>query len=127
MELKGKKNKTKNILYSFKYAFEGLFFALRHERNIKIESFVALLVIIAGFILKVSLNEWTILLICISMVISLELVNTSMEETVDLATDEINPGAKKSKDLAAGAVLFASLISAIIGIIIFLPKIIDLF
>ena len=81
-------------------------------------------VIIAGFLLKISIAEWIVCLILFAMVISLELINTAIEITVDIAMPKINEKAKFAKDISAGAVLFSAIISAIIGIIIFLPKII---
>ena len=80
------------------------------------------LVIIAGIVLKISAIEWIICLVLFGLVISLELVNTAIETTVDIAMPEINEKAKFAKDIAAGAVLFSAIISAIIGLIIFVPK-----
>jgi diacylglycerol kinase len=121
------KFKSKNLFYSFKYAFEGIVYGFKNTKNLRIDLLVAILVIVFGFILKVSLIEWCILLLCIAIVISLELVNTAIENSIDLATKDINPVAKIGKDVAAGAVMFFAIFSSIIGIIIFLPKIIDLF
>ena len=86
-----------------------------------------LIVIIAGIILKIALFEWIVCLLLFALVVSLELVNTAIETTVDIAMPEINEKAKYAKDIAAGAVLFSAIISAIIGLIIFLPKIINCF
>lgn len=116
------KNK-KNIINSFKYAFEGIFSGLKTERNLKIHFSIMILVIILGIILKISKVEWMICIILFGLVISLELVNTAIENTVDLITEEKNPKAKISKDVAAGAVLVSAISSFIIGLIIFIPKI----
>ena len=86
-----------------------------------------LIVIVAGFIFKISVMEWIVCLILFALVISLELINTAIETTVDIAMPEINEKAKYAKDIAAGAVLFSAIIAAIVGLIIFLPKIITLF
>ena len=85
-----------------------------------------LMVIIAGVILKINTTEWSIVLILCGLVISLELINTAIENAVDLVTEEYNEKAKNAKDIAAGAVLFSAIIAAIIGFIIFLPKIINI-
>lgn len=85
------------------------------------------LVIIGGIILHISLQEWITVLILFGLVISLELVNTAVESTVDLVTEEKRPLAKKAKDTAAGAVLVSAIAAAIIGLMIFVPKIIDFF
>ncbi|MCR4992131.1 MAG: diacylglycerol kinase family protein [Lachnospiraceae bacterium] len=118
-------NKTpkKNKLYkSFGYAFEGIGNTILHERNMQIHCMVTILVIIFGFILKISMIEWYVCLVLFALVMSLELVNTSMEAVVDLVTEERKPLAKKAKDAAAGAVLMSAIIAAILGGIIFFPK-----
>ena len=117
----------KRLINSFKYAFDGIFTALKTEQNIKIHIIIMILVIIFGIILNISKIEWIICIILFGFVISLELINTSIENTVDLITVEKNPKAKIAKDTAAGAVLIAAMTSAIIGLMIFIPKIILLF
>ena len=115
--------KEKNIINSFKYALEGIFTALKAEKNMKIHFLIIILVIVLGIILKISKAEWIICIILFGFVIALELVNTAIENTVDLITQEKNPKAKIAKDIAAGAVLIAAITAAIIGLIIFVPKI----
>ena len=115
------------IYKSFGYAFQGIWECIRDERNIRIHLTMTTLVVIGGIILHISLLEWIICLILFGLVISLELVNTAVESTVDLVTEEKRPLAKKAKDTAAGAVLVSAIFAAIIGIIIFVPKIIDFF
>ncbi len=117
----------KKIINSFKYAFEGIKSSLKTERNIKIHFSMMILVIVAGILLDISTYEWMICIILFGMVIGGELVNTAIEEVTDLVTTEINPKAKLAKDIAAGAVLIMAITSAIIGLIIFIPKIILLF
>ncbi|WP_026666217.1 diacylglycerol kinase family protein [Butyrivibrio sp. FC2001] len=118
-------NKTprKNKLYkSFGYAFEGIFNTIFYERNMQIHSLVTVLVVIFGIILKISLIEWFICMLLFAIVLSLELVNTAIEAVVDLVTEEKKPLAKKAKDAAAGAVLISAIFAAIMGGIIFFPK-----
>lgn len=117
----------KKILNSFKYAFSGIYLGIKEERNMKVHFLIIILVIIAGIYFKISMTEWIICILLFCLVISLELVNTAIEETVDLVTKEKNETAKIAKDVAAGAVLIGAITSAIIGIMIFLPKIIELF
>ena len=88
----------------------------------KIHCTVAVLVVIAGVILGLSVTEWCICLGLFGMVMSLELVNTAVESVVDLVTQERKPLAKIAKDTAAGAVLIAAIMAAIAGLIIFVPK-----
>lgn len=113
----------KKILKSFKYAFEGIKTGIKEEQNIKIHITIMVLVIIFGILFKISKAEWIICIILFSLVISMELINTAIENTVDLITKEKNEQAKIAKDVAAGAVLISAIASAIIGLIIFIPKI----
>ena len=87
----------------------------------KIHCTVAVLVVIAGLILGISVTEWCICLGLFGMVMALELVNTAVEAVVDLVTEERKPLAKIAKDTAAGAVLFTAIMAVIIGCIIFIP------
>lgn len=79
------------------------------------------------YIFKLSLTEWLVVVFTIGAVISLELVNTAIEAVVDLVTEEYHPLAKVAKDTAAASVFIIAIVAAIVGIIIFLPKIINLF
>lgn len=88
----------------------------------KIHCMVAALVVIVGLILGISVTEWCICLGLFGMVMALELVNTAVEAVVDLVTEERHPLAKIAKDTAAGAVLIAAIMAAIVGLIIFVPK-----
>ena len=117
------RKKRKKLRNSFKYAFEGIEEAWKTEQNLKIHFVIMALVIIAGFIFKISAMEWMVCLLLFAIVISLELINTAIETTVDIAMPEIHEKAKYAKDIAAGAVLFSAIISVIVGFIIFLPKI----
>ena len=116
----------KDPLYkSFGYAFQGIFNTIRTERNIKIHCAAAILVTIFGIWLQISKTEWMICFILIGLILALELVNTAVEATVDLFTEERKPLAKKAKDAAAGAVLIVAIFAAVIGILIFIPKLLD--
>ena len=118
------KMEKKDPLYrSFGYAFQGIFTCVRKERNMKIHCVSAVLVVIAGVILKISAIEWCICMVLFGLVMALEHVNTAVEAVVDMVTEEYHPLAKVAKDTAAGAVLIAAIMAAIAGGIIFLPKI----
>ena len=119
-------NKSKNVISSFKYAFQGMFSALKTERNLKIHVTIMILVIIAGIVLKISKIEWIICIILFGLVIGGEMFNSAIETVVDIAMPDINPKAKFAKDAAAGAVLVFEIASAIIGFMIFGPKLIAL-
>lgn len=115
----------KRLFNSFKYALNGIKNVFIREKNIKIHLLAMILVIIFGFSLNLDKYEWIVCVICFAMVIGAEMINTSIELSVDLAEPNINEKAKLAKDIAAGAVLFISICSAIIGCIIFIPKFIE--
>lgn len=119
--LKDKEDETK-LIFSFKYASEGIITTIKEERNMFIHFLIAIIVVITGVYVRLSLNEWFICLLLFALVFSLELINTAIENTVDLVATKKNKKAKMAKDAAAGAVLIAAIFASIIGIIIFLPK-----
>ncbi len=121
------KNKTKKILTSFKYAIEGIISSFKSEKNMKIHVMMVLLVTLSGFLLKISKFEWFICIILFGLVISAELFNTAIETVVDMVCPNKNEKAKLAKDVSAGAVLIVAISAAIIGCIIFIPKIINIF
>ena len=112
------------FLESVSHALDGIAYTASHERNFRIEIMAACLVTVFSYFLHVSVIEWCILLLTISLVLVLEMVNTAIERTVDLVTKDYYELAKNAKDVAAGAVLVASMFSVVLGILIFLPKII---
>ncbi len=112
---------------SFKFAFEGLRAEFIKGRNFKIQIACGILVIIFGLVFKLNSNEWVGVMLVINLVLILELINTSLEQIVDLVSPEIHPGAKLAKDVAAAAVLVSSLTSLAIGGFIFIPKLVILF
>lgn len=121
------KNKKNPLTESFGYAFEGIWTGIRNERNMKIHCLAIIVVTLTGTLFQITAMEWCICLLLFALVASLELVNTAIEAVVDLVTEEKKPLAKIAKDTAAGAVLFAAIISVIIGCIIFLPYVLELF
>jgi diacylglycerol kinase len=108
---------------SFAFAFKGLAQVLK-ERNFKIQLLAALIAIVLGFILKISCGEWVSICICIGFVLVLEMTNTVIEQTIDLLHPDWNEKAGRIKDISAGAVLLAAITSAVVGGMIFVPKII---
>lgn len=113
-----------SFLESVKHAVAGIDYTVTHERNFIIEIFFAIAVCIASIYFKVSITEWIILLLTIAIVLALEVLNTAIERCVDLVTKEYEDLAKIAKDTAAGAVFIMSMFSVIVGICIFLPKLI---
>ena len=120
-----RKVKIKKLINSFKYAIQGIISTFRKERNMKIHFLIMICVIILGFVLKISQIEWFVCIILFGIVIAGEIFNTAIETTVDIAMPYKDKKAKIAKDVSAGAVLVLALTSAIIGCIIFIPKIIE--
>ena len=124
---KENKKSLGRFLKSFKFSFEGMRYAFYHEQNLIVMFFVAIIAIVLGLVLHVNYVETLVIIILIGVVMSLEMINTAIEAVVDL-----HDGNKKSKfgkvaqDSASGAVAFMSVIALIVGLMIFVPKIIDL-
>lgn len=111
---------------SFGYAFQGIKTAFKNEPNLRIHTFFAIAALLMGAYLRLSKIEWLILAFTIFWVISLELLNTVLEAVVDLVSPEIKGAAKIAKDVSAACVLCAAILSIIVGVVLFLPKIIIL-
>jgi diacylglycerol kinase len=116
---------AKRLVRSFKAAFEGIASTYKKEQNIKIHTIISLMVVLAGFIFKINYIEWLVCLVLIGFVMMAEFFNTSIEYVVDLASPDIHPLAKAAKDTASAGVLMMAIISALIGCVIFIPKIIE--
>ncbi|HOG05742.1 MAG TPA: diacylglycerol kinase family protein [Paludibacter sp.] len=112
----------KRLIQSFRNAFRGVATVFRTERNMRIHLTFTVLVIIFGWILRISITEWLLCLLCFGLVFTAEMVNTAIENVVDLVSPQQNKLAGKAKDIAAGAVLVSAIISACVGLIIFIPK-----
>ena len=113
------KSRGKKLVNSFKYAFNGFKLTFKNEQNMVIHIIVATIVTICGFIFKISLIEWCICLSLFALVIGAELMNTALENTVDLISKEKSMNAKVAKDTSAAFVLTFAILSIIIGLIIF--------
>lgn len=124
-DYKDKRIRKNSQLSSFRLAISGILTAIKQERNVKIHLVISIFVIVLGIINDLSKQEWLFIAFCIGLVISLELINTAIERVVDLVTDKYHPLAKEAKDIAAGAVFVAVILSVIVGGIIFIPKIVE--
>jgi len=112
---------------SFRYAFYGLRFFFSKEIKSTIHLIAALVPIAAGIFLKISMLEWTIICFCIGLVFCVEIINTAIENLVDLYSTSRSKKMGKIKDLGAASVLIASCTAFAVALIIYLPKIIRLF
>lgn len=118
---------NKSLIKSFGYSLEGLSHAIKQNRNLKIHFFAALIVVLVSLFFHVTAFEMSVLGVTILLVIASEMINTAIEEMVNLITSEHRREAKSAKDVAAGMVLVASIGSVIIGFLIFTPYILRLF
>jgi len=111
------------FLRGFRYAFQGIGYVLRTQRNARVHAAVACLVIAAGVFFRVTAVEWAVLALTIGVVFSVEMVNTVAELAVDLLTQKYHPMAKAAKDVGAGAVLVAAIAAVGVGVAIFGPRV----
>lgn len=114
--------KFKRLLESFNYAIDGLLYAIRTQRNMKIHLFATLCVLLACFFFDITKNEFLILAITVTLVISAELINTAIEAAIDMSTNFYHPLAKIAKNASAGGVLVTAINAMIVGYIIFWDK-----
>lgn len=115
--------KVRKLIESFNYAFEGIIYALKTQRNMKIHFFIAIVVLTLSLFFDLSKMEFLVLLLTISIVIIAEMINTSIEAAIDLITDKYHLFAKIAKNVAAGAVLIAAINSIIVAYLIFFHRI----
>ena len=124
MSLKSKDKRT--FKGSVKNCLDGISYVTKNEKNYKREIALGIIALILSYILKIDKIEFIIVLTMICLVLTTEIINTAIERTVDLVTKEYHELARIAKDVSAGSVLVTSIFALIIGIIIFIPKIITL-
>ena len=114
----------KKFFKSTLFALQGIKYFFILDRNAKIQIGMGVIVITLGITVSLPSFQWLFVLLCIGFVISLEMINSAIERYCDLVTTDFHPGIKIIKDVAAGAVLVASIMSLIIGLIIFIPALV---
>jgi diacylglycerol kinase len=117
----------RRFIYSFGYAFRGIRLAFSRESNCRIQLLLGLGAVLLSWGLGLSPTEWALVVLCIALVIGAEMINSAIEKTCDRITQEREEPIRTIKDLAAGAVLWISLGSAVVGALLFIPKIIKIF
>ncbi len=115
--------KNRSFISGFFHAVDGVKEALKTERSMRIHAVTAVLVVVFGFLLHISLWEWIVCVTLFGLVMGAELLNTALEHTVDICCPNLDPRAKRVKDVAAAAVLTVSLAAGIVGLLIFVPKV----
>ncbi|MBG9988039.1 diacylglycerol kinase family protein [Aerococcaceae bacterium DSM 111176] len=113
------------FIKAFECAVNGLIYSVKTERNLRYHMIAATFVTLAGLFFGLNAYEWSILVLLFGVVMSGEIINTAIETTVDLVTEDYHPLAKIAKDAAAAAVLVTAIAAVIIGLIIFVPKILQ--
>lgn len=113
--------------HSFRYAAQGILDLFRFENNARIHFFAAIAVLVAGFYFQLSPTEWALVVTQVALVWAAEAFNTALEKLADAVSPEYHPLIKSVKDLAAGGVLLVAIAAAIVGILIFYPKLVALF
>ncbi len=114
--------KAKNLIKSFHYAFRGFMYTVRTQRNFRIHCAAALIALAAALVLQLAWLELALLLSAVFGVLVCELMNTAIEKTIDMVTEDFNPLAMVAKNCAAAAVLLASIYALAVGLILFLPR-----
>ncbi len=125
--MKQEKFSVAKRIKSFTYAFNGLRVLFREEHNARIHLFAAVCVIVAGILLKLSPMEWAAVVFAIGLVFGGEIFNSAIEDLADVVCPERDERIKKVKDLSAAAVLVAAITALVIGLFVFIPKIMALF
>lgn len=126
-EFRNKEFGLKRFLKSFKYSLDGLKYAYKNEQSMLVHLIVTIIAITLGILFKISNFEWIITIFLLSVTASLELLNTAIEAVCDMVTLEYNKLAKVAKDTASASVFFTSMLGAVSGLIIYVPKFIELF
>ena len=119
------KLKDKQIIRKFAYAFYGFRTAIKEEKSLVIHIIMAAIVFIISGVLKLNTTQWAIIVSIVGIVISTELINTVIENTVDLISFKYNINVKKIKDISAAATFIVALTSVVVGMLIFIQRIID--
>ena len=114
-------------LKSFKYAIQGFVYIVRYEHNARIHLFITGAILIMGFLLHIRKMEWVLVLLCMGLVLSVEMINTAIEKLSDIVSPQKNEKIRVIKDISAAMVLVSSIIAMIAGLIIFLPHLGRLF
>ncbi len=112
--------------HAFSCAWSGIINVIRTQRNMKIHLVIAAVAIVLGFVLSIDAPSWAAIIICIALVLALECVNTALEAVVDLVSPNYSDLARRAKDCAAGAVFICAIGSVVVGIVIFVPRVLVL-
>jgi diacylglycerol kinase len=127
MEKSGNQFSLAARMRSFRYAAQGFMYIVRYEHNARIHLFISGVVLIMGFLLHIKALEWVLVLVCMGLVLTAEMINTTIEKLSDIVSPDKNEQIRVIKDISAAAVLFSSFIAMIAGLIIFVPYLWQIF
>ena len=125
-EVKEKKYGIDRFINSWKYSIDGLKYAYTHEQSLLLHITLSVIALIMGIYFNITATQWIFLVIVLSLLMVTELLNTAIEATVDLVTEEYHPMAKVAKDCGSAAALVGTLLASVVGAYVFLPHIIKL-
>lgn len=114
------------LAHAFACAWDGIAYAARTQRNMKIHFAIAVVAVVLGFVLAIDSASWAVIVLCIACVVAAECFNTALESVVDLVSPQYHDLARHAKDCAAGAVLIFALAAVVVACVIFLPRIVAL-
>lgn len=117
--------KILKVIRKFGYAIKGLRTSIKEEKSLVIHLIVAFLTVILGMILQLNTTNWAIVIVVIGIVISSELINTTIENLVDMVSFKFNFNAKKIKDVAAASTLILAICAIVVALLIFIPRIVE--
>jgi diacylglycerol kinase len=117
--------RSPNLITSFRYAFAGIGYELRTQRNLRIHVAIAVVVVIAGLWLGLSRWEWTVIALTVGFVLAAEMFNSALEAVVDLASPDLQSLAKIAKDVSAGAVVLAAATAVVVGLLVLGPHLVQ--
>ncbi|MFB4211861.1 diacylglycerol kinase [Shouchella sp. JSM 1781072] len=118
---------VKRLIRSFNFAISGLGYVIKNEQNMQIHLISTIVICGLAWFFSVTAMEWVVLLLVMGGVLTAETLNTAIERTVDLVTEEYHPFAKRAKDIGAASVFIFCVIAVIIGLIIFVPYLLSMF
>jgi len=123
----GRAFSLKDRLRRFGHAFRGLGLVVSREHNMRIHVLAAVVAVVLGFLMKLTITEWSIIILCMGIVLTAELINSAVERVCDAAfTKKEDPVVKDIKDISAGAVLISAVMALVVGLLIFVPKLLNL-
>lgn len=125
-EVRAKEYGYRRYINSWKNSFEGYKYAYTHEQSLLLHIFFSVVAIVCGIVFNITGTQWILLFLVMVVILVAELLNTAIEATVDLITEDFHPLAKVAKDCASASVTTATLLAITVGVYVFIPQIIEL-